>query len=120
VSIYCDKNKGHLCDSHSPKWISLAVRSQGQRQNTSSKRLTQPVFATGLFSHFIVFWEVSEKTHERTNAYQSKTLFSNCMLQTKVNGYDFTFITHKKAVEYIKRGKVLYMLVDRGFGFSIC
>ena len=29
------------------------------------------------------------------------------------NGYDFTMVTHKKAVEYIKRSPVLNMLVAR-------
>ena len=29
------------------------------------------------------------------------------------NGYDFTFVTHKKAVEYIKKHTVLNMLIAR-------
>ena len=31
----------------------------------------------------------------------------------QVNGYDFTMVTHKKAVEYIKKGRILNMLVLR-------
>lgn len=31
----------------------------------------------------------------------------------KVNGYDFTMVTHKQAVEHIKKGKNLYILVSR-------
>ena len=31
----------------------------------------------------------------------------------QVNGYDFTLLTHKMAVEYIKKGRFLTMLVDR-------
>ena len=31
----------------------------------------------------------------------------------KVNGYDFTYVTHKKAIEYLKKGKTLFMLVQR-------
>ncbi|UYV67693.1 TAX1BP3 [Cordylochernes scorpioides] len=31
----------------------------------------------------------------------------------QVNGYDFTMVTHKKAVEYIKKHTVLNMLVAR-------
>lgn len=31
----------------------------------------------------------------------------------QVNGYDFTMVTHRKAVEYIKRNNVLNMLVAR-------
>ena len=31
----------------------------------------------------------------------------------QVNGYDFTLVTHKKAVEYIKKGKTLNMLESR-------
>lgn len=29
------------------------------------------------------------------------------------NGYDFTMVTHKKAVEYIKKNDVLNMLIAR-------
>lgn len=29
------------------------------------------------------------------------------------NGYDFTIVTHKKAVEYMRRGQVLNLLVAR-------
>ncbi len=29
------------------------------------------------------------------------------------NGYDFTMVTHKKAVTYIKKNNVLHMLVAR-------
>lgn len=31
----------------------------------------------------------------------------------QVNGYDFTMVTHKKAVEYIKKHPVLNMLIAR-------
>jgi len=32
----------------------------------------------------------------------------------QLNGYDFTMVTHKKAVDYIKKPPVLNMLVARG------
>jgi C-terminal processing protease CtpA/Prc len=31
----------------------------------------------------------------------------------QLNGYDFTMVTHKKAVDYIKKNHVLNMLVAR-------
>ena len=31
----------------------------------------------------------------------------------QLNGYDFTMVTHKKAVDYIKKHNVLNMLVAR-------
>jgi Tax1-binding protein 3 len=31
----------------------------------------------------------------------------------QVNGWDFTMITHKKAVEFLRKGKILHMLVYR-------
>ena len=31
----------------------------------------------------------------------------------QLSGYDFTMVTHKKAVDYIKKVPVLYMMVAR-------
>ena len=40
--------------------------------------------------------------------------YANVMvLKSQVNGYDFTMVTHKKAVDYIKKHPVLNMLVAR-------
>jgi Tax1-binding protein 3 len=33
----------------------------------------------------------------------------------QVNGYDLTLVTHKKAVEYIQKGKSLNLLVTRNY-----
>ena len=45
--------------------------------------------------------------------------FKFSFLKKQVNGYDFTLVTHKKAVEYIKKGITLSMLVSREFGDSL-
>ena len=44
-------------------------------------------------------------------ATKSGLRFHNKILQ--LNGYDFTMVTHKKAVDYIKKVPVLNMLVAR-------
>ena len=44
-------------------------------------------------------------------ASKSGLLVNDKILQ--LNGYDFTMVTHKKAVDYIKRNRTLNMLVAR-------
>jgi hypothetical protein len=44
-------------------------------------------------------------------AYKSGLRVGDKILQ--VNGYDFTMVTHKKAVEYIRKHPVLNMLIAR-------
>lgn len=40
-----------------------------------------------------------------------KLKFKICIFQC--NGYDFTMVTHKKAVDYIKKHKILNLLIAR-------
>jgi len=51
------------------------------------------------------------EVHEGSPAGKSGLRVHDKILQ--VNGYDFTMVTHKKAVDYIKKHPVLNMLVAR-------
>lgn len=51
------------------------------------------------------------RIQENSPASRSGLKINDKILQ--VNGYDFTLITHKKAIDYLKRGKTLFMLVQR-------
>lgn len=51
------------------------------------------------------------EVHEGSPASRSGLRIHDKILQC--NGYDFTMVTHKKAVDYIKKHKVLNLLVAR-------
>ncbi|CAM1294239.1 TAX1BP3 (predicted) [Pycnogonum litorale] len=51
------------------------------------------------------------EVHEGSPASKSGLRVHDKILQ--VNGYDFTMVTHKKAVDYIKKHRTLNMLIAR-------
>lgn len=51
------------------------------------------------------------EVHPNGPAYRAGLRVGDKILQC--NGYDFTIVTHKKAVEYIKKGQVVNLLIAR-------
>lgn len=79
---------------------------QGYTDNVSALNIFYITFITYLLQGIYV-----TEVHESSPASRSGLRVHDKILQC--NGYDFTMVTHKKAVSYIKKHPVLNLLVAR-------